>query len=424
MKETSRNNTDSVAARKDRLFVVYYVFLSIVTVLMTRPHTEVGNIYRILYTLAFFIPTFIRSKWLPFAITVSFCVSMCSFSPLLPSKTYLLVAVAFAVILLKRQPLSKDVSPINVFFICYIFLIDLFYFDFQELVTYNILLMLCCSNCIKDMDDVKRLALAFVFISVILSALFLLNFETFLFKYSKEDDISRSGWINPNIFGGHLVTGFISAFWLLRGNTSKKMLSIALLICMGLTLIVLIMNASRGSIIAAVFPVVIMILFSRIKASYKFLAIIIGIIFIIFSFANGYYELLMYRMTDDTVSTGGLRTTIWRDKIDAFSQKGIVPLLFGVGQTKCELLAHNVKTHNDFLTALISYGVVGFFMFVIIFFRPLFTSKFFKSVEPSAFYSLLIIECTVLEPLFRGYFIFFMYFLFILKYLKFYSSGR
>lgn len=32
MKETSRNNTDSVAARKDRFFVVYYVFLSIVTV--------------------------------------------------------------------------------------------------------------------------------------------------------------------------------------------------------------------------------------------------------------------------------------------------------------------------------------------------------------------------------------------------------
>ena len=417
MKATSTIN--SLFSREDSKIVVYYVFLSIITVLLTRPDAGVGEFTRVLYSAAIFIPPLIKSKWLPFSVTVFLCVSMCSFSPLLPSKTFLIVIAALFVSIFHKKLSVYGIKAYIWLLLFYILIIDLFFFDFQEWIVYSLLLLVCFNGCIKDESDVKILALSFVFISVILSALFLLNFETFLVQYSKEDDISRSGWINPNVFGGHLVIGVIAAFWLLRNLKDNKISFLLLVASMVLTLLTLIMNASRGAIIAVVLPLVIMTLFSKMKRGYKIATLFAGLLFVVFSFTNGYYDLLMFRLSDDTLKTGGLRTTIWLQKFNEFNQEGVFDFVFGVGQSGCKSLAQNGRTHNDFLTALFAYGIIGLALFVVTLFKPLFLRKNYRRVEIVAFYSVLFIECFALEPFFRGYFIYYVFFLFILKYLRF-----
>ncbi len=421
MKEDS--SISSFISREDRPFVIYYVALSVLTVLLTRPNSVIGELYRIIYSAAIFIPPLLKNKWLPFSLNVFVCVSMCSFSPLLPSKTFIIVIVAVFVSIFQQSLTAKGVRPIIWLFLFFMLIIDLFYGDIQIQVWYSILIVLICFGCINNEDDIKLFALSFVFVSVILSSLFLLNFEAFLEQYAKAaDDVSRSGWINPNVFGGHLSLGAVTAYWLLRSQINNRFWLLSLLISMGVVLVVLFLNASRGALIATVLPIVISILFSKMRTGYKIVSLIIGITFVVYSFNSGYFELLIFRFSDDTIRTGGSRFSIWAQKLNAFTQEGFLPTLFGVGQTNCESLGNFGRTHNDFVTALLSYGLAGLLFFVIFLFTPLFRTArhHLANIDLLAFYTVLLVECCVLEPFFRGYLVYYMFFLFIHKFNKVY----
>lgn len=414
----------SLLSRDDVPFLLYYVALSILTVLLTRPDRELGEYYRILYSIAIFIPPIVKGKWLPFSLNVFVSVSICSFSPLLPSKTFLLVIAAFLIAMLSRKFDLSKVKSVEWLLLFHIFIIGLIYYDFNALMVDSILMMLICIGCIDNNDDVKLLALSFVFVSIVLSVLFLLNFDNFLATYAKDEALDRSGWINPNMFGGHLSLGVVAAYWLLHNKFADKIWNIILLVCIGTALFVLIMNASRGALLASVIPIAVMVLFSKIKVRYKLLTLAIGFFLVSFAFNNGIFDLLLYRLSDETAKTGGDRFIIWSDKFEAFFQENIVSLIFGVGQTNCELLGAKGSTHNDFVTALFSYGIIGFILFIIVLLKPLFASLRKFSAELTAFYIVMLVECFVLEPFFRGYFLYYMFFLFIIKYNRYYTLQR
>ena len=414
----------SLLSREDHPYIIYYVALSLITVLLTHPDSKVGEFYRILYSFAIFIPPILKGKWLPFSLNVFVSVSICSFSPLLPSKTILIVIAALAVGLLSKRIVLSGVKSIIWIFLIYIFLIALLYSDIQELMAYSVLMTLICIGSIGNKDEVSLFALSFVFVAIILSLMFLLNFETFLVQYAKEEALDRSGWINPNMFGGHLSLGIVAAYWLFRSKTANKIWTIILLLSVGVSLLVLIMNASRGALMASVLPIGIMVLFSKMKVGYKIVSLGLGALLVLYAFNNGFFDLLIYRLQDETVRTGGDRFTIWLEKLDAFNQNGILSVVFGVGQTNCELLGATGSTHNDFVTALLSYGIVGFVLFAIVIFNPLFSTFHHFSIETIAFFTVMLVESLVLEPFFRGYLIYYMFFLFILKYNKHYVLQR
>ena len=124
----------------------------------------------------------------------------------------------------------------------------------------------------------------------------------------------------------------------------------------------------------------------------------------------------MVRMQDDTVDTGGDRTTIWQAKLLEFSELDVATQFVGIGRRACVALAGFMSTHNDFLTAMIGYGYFGLVLFSLLIVYPLIKApkRSKKAIFILSIY--MVIECSVLEPIFRGYLFFLMFYMFTLKY--------
>ena len=94
----------------------------------------------------------------------------------------------------------------------------------------------------------------------------------------------------------------------------------------------------------------------------------------------------------------------------------IFDLLFGIGETASANIGRYVSTHNDLVTAMIAYGIIGLLMFLyFIFIYPIVKAKNNK-LFVFILLIYMIIECCVLEPFFRGYIVFIMFYFFIIKF--------
>ena len=97
--------------------------------------------------------------------------------------------------------------------------------------------------------------------------------------------------------------------------------------------------------------------------------------------------------------------------------KNIFELLFGIGKTATNELGGFVSTHNDIVTSIIGFGIVGFLLFI--YYMVLYPIKI-ASKNVRLFIILLttytFVEYMVLEPVFRATPFFMMFYFFILRY--------
>ena len=400
---------------KQKILIIYYLVLCVIMFLIMKPDQEISNIYRMGFLFLVISPTIVFPNYLPAALTLFLSVSITSFSQVLPTTEwyYLLLLPIFIFWGYRKKSLSfTRGSSIYLYYL----VVSMLCFD----VTNGILMCLVAvllGYLIKTEDDVKFMFYAFMLVSLILSLQYILNFEYFAMGYRSDQGLERATWSNPNIYGLTIgCGGVLSGAYLmkhLRIERSFLAMLISILTIISVT-IALIINASRGGLLF-------FSLSSNLNMIYKTLIVLICICGIYYLYSMGVLDVLLYRMADDTASTGGGRTTIWVNKFNAFTQNSnILQLLYGIGMTECISLAVPLSTHNDLVTSLIAFGFFGLLLFTIVISAPLRIGLKKDTILALGLSSFIFLESSLAEPFFRGNFLFIMFYLFVLKYFSIY----
>lgn len=417
MNSISQNSTLNVP----KWIIIYYILCTLLTIFMMKPNVEYSSIIRFGYMILIYAPLFKYKTLVPFVINGFYWISFCSFTGLLPFSiiyTVLTVAVLYMISVNNKK---KTVPSIYLIFAAYFFFISLLHWDFEEtgVLWGGILIVFMLSGFLNDEDSLNLFSYSFVLISLVLSTVFLLNYQEFMNSYIRGVvAMERSGWMNPNMLGASIGCGLVFALSnFLKVIKSSKLLSLVLLIVIGISFVSLVLLASRGALLSALGACLFIIFLQRsIPLKYKLLAVLFLLGIVYYSYISGYFELLEFRtQTEGSTESGGNRIPIWTSKFNAFGNLDSFSTLFGIGQLDTiSLGSHKIRTHNDFVTALIAYGYVGLFLFGILLARLIARSVKFKVfAQTLPFFTLLLIESNVLEPIFRGYLLFLMLFLYI-----------
>lgn len=398
----------------------YYFALAIVMIALAgRGNSLLPNALRIVFMILTMIPVLFHREYLSWVITMFLGVSLVSFSPIFPTDQlyYFPLFVALSLFTIKKKPdVSVSWDRRNVLTIFALFCgLGMLHLEIPHYVAPTILSILLMLS-INEEYDVLYLLESIVYASLILSVMFLLYRNQFAVDYGgSKINIQRTGWINPNVYGLFVAGGSVlSTGALLKQIPYRKTVLTDILFYAASILggAVLCLNASRGALLSWVVCVALFVLTAKLKIKYKIVFSFILILVAYWMYIRGSLGLLIYRMQEDTLETGGGRIDIWQMKFDAFSTDcSPFEWFLGVGKSGCDNLVGIVSTHNDVLTALIAFGIVGFICYVVFLFYPIKTAQYHNKKAIGILTLFLIIESFTQEPVFRGELCFFIFYL-------------
>lgn len=406
--------------RDQRSFVFYMILLSLQFV-VSFIGVEISLFFRLVVLVLLFLSLVRNPQWLPFVLTVFWGTSLLSPLPFLPTDKFYIFVFTIGIWIFNFGNCNRRIKQLFLVLVLY-FLIIAFItieptLDFTSPLFLLIPIALAVATFVNDEDDILRLVLALMLMSLFLATLFLLKRDDFAQAY-KTIGLDRSGWTNANQFGGGIAVGlvcavayFLKAFQLNRNFVFSFIAITTILV----TIPTSILNASRGSLLAVLSASIFLLLFSKVKILYKILVTILVVGFAVYLYSSGIFELLEARIGEENLETGGGRLTIWKAKFDAFKDCGALSWVFGIGQPRLRYLGVFYSSHNDFVTAIIGYGFIGLVLFLSFLFSPFIMAKSCKR-EVSILTIFLLIEGMVLEPIFRGLLPFYMYYIILYKY--------
>ena len=399
--------------------ILYYFLLIGMIFIVLRPNESIPFFIRNVLMIMALLPALFSSRHLPFFMTCLVSISMYAFSPIFPTMPvfYLAIILPFSFYGLWNTP---NLKAFGIFFLFLI--LDIGFDDFPDHILWWLIAILL-ADFVKDKNDIYNLMMAFILTSFVLSLLFLMYKNYFVVNYAlgRGENYERSFWVNANIFGAVISAGCVMAIGYLTQiiQAPRRRLPIAIsIMTIILSVPVLVINASRGALVAFVIPSIIMLLKSKIKFSIKvaFVGTMVFFLCVMF-FSSNIFDLLLVRMQEDSFASGGGRSIIWKYKLSAFLNSfDVFSYLFGIGHRECIRLVWNISTHNDFVTAFIAYGLVGLILVSLIMLYPLFKVPKKSKIVVLCLTTYMVIECFALEPVFRGYLFFLMFYIFTLKY--------
>jgi len=390
-------------------FAIYYIVMLAVLLSWTNPTSPPSAMSRILFLVALMVPLLANKRYyiyIPAVIiffhTVSYYGSAFSYMP--TDISYIAIFPLIALISIK----NKTMPPaIWIVFFLYISFVNLLCGgNFSNSSKLFLILILLYSILFLDKNYTYTiLSWCFILSSIILAILFIINRDKFSYAYG--GDLERSMWMDPNYWGIAVGVGTVISFVEYTFNEkAPKLFKILLLITMGLTITVLILNASRGALLAVSVSCLYIILTNK-SSSFKtkvFILLLITI-FIFYLFSQGYFELLEYRMENRDLLEGNGRTEIWTRKINAYLMLHPVKQIFGIGNVAGMNLGFSYLRgfHNDFIGILVCYGIVGLIMYISIL-LDLYICSSNKKVAMAILLYIMVTGFTV-EPISGGHLI-------------------
>lgn len=406
---------------KDRFTFLIYVVMISIQFAMSFTGIELSLYFRLAVLIILFLTLVSNPKWMPFVLTLFWGTSLISPLPMLPTETYFIFIFTIAIGAIHLNYFKNRIRAKIIIMVAYFLLIALITVDQTIDYTTPLFLIipvaLVVSVFVNDEDDLLRLLLGLMLMSLFLATLFLLRRDDFSEAY-KSLGVERSSWTNSNMFGGCIAVGMVCAVGYILDSfqlNKNRTLSLVAIATVFVSIPALILNASRGALLAALATCLFLLLFSRVKLTYRIIVTIVTVGFTIYLYNSGIFELLEARIGEQDFETGGNRLPIWTAKFQAFNEYGIVSWIFGVGQPRLRYLGVFYSTHNDFITALIGYGAVGLVLFLLFLFSPFKMAKNNK-ITILCLTVLLLVEGIVLEPIFRGLLPFYMYYIMLYKY--------
>lgn len=408
------------------LYLYYGVLLVLMFFFSMRYREAAPFMIRAGMTIAAFLPFVFNRQSIILALSCVWMINLYSFCTVMLDAQYLYLAMALLYLFSEPKGFSNCKKLCCIW--AYFALISLIYFDNQQFLTMTIVGMAVFSG-VNDESDLKLLDNSLVMVALYFSILFLFNREAFTIVYNEDLGLERSGWMNANVFGSFVSLGSVIAVGHLTRHINiqttplERWLYIA---TAALGLMVLLVNASRGALLTFVISTALFVFLSGAGKSYKIL-FVVAMAFLAFILYNqGYFELILYRMELDSNATVGNRSQIWKSKLEAFSQFNVFETVFGISRNGCFSIRSGgvmMSTHNDFITALVGYGLVGLLLYVILYVKTFFKADRTKRLSVLVLLLAMAMEAAVAEPIFRGHFMSIVFFVFIYKFATI-PSGR
>lgn len=410
---------------------LYYFALLLILSSWTDTKTSPNFLFKVVYFLCLLLPALCkRPDFVPMLVVSFASIGLYGYAySFMP--TYLPVYLGglflFYLVYSKGKIHTYKTPSLLVVFGIFTIIMDLVTALSIENISFSIFIIILLCKFIDnsvDRSTVSKFSFAFSLMTLVLSLYFILLRDQFTQDYyAQGSGLERTGWMDPNYFGMVLGMGTVasiiqmSSFRLL--GFGEKIFYLATVV---LSVPTLVLNASRGAILAVAVSFAFVIIFSKVKPIYKIIVILITVLFLYYLYDNSYFDLLEYRIDHDS-GTGSGRTTIWHKKMEAFWNGEPYTWLVGYGNVGGKELAfanHAFGSHNDYIAILCAYGLIGLTMFIGLLLYPILNlSK--NSTNKAIVLSVsvyIIMMCTTLEPYTAGrfpYFCFYLYSLLIMS---------
>ena len=406
--------------KENKNLYFYYGFLFVVNlVLGLRYHGEAPTIMRLAFLVMVVAPALKSYRILPFVIPLFLISSTAGYiEGLMPSQLYWYAVISVVVVFLARNnhvklgryPISLLLLFLYITFVNYICGMTI------EHISYSLIIVLAFCLLMRFGDEwaLSLFSLVFALISLSLSLMFIFADPTNTHSYGYTGLERVMAFSDPNYYGCTLGMGALtSVIELFRQPKGKTLLRSFYFIVAVMSFVILILNASRGGILAFALAVAVIILFSRVNRIGKIITIVVLAGLIAFLYENDYFALLEYRIMNDT-GGGSSRTAIWIYKLNVFfNQSNIFQILFGYGHNGGLAIGGGkfgygagkvLGFHNDFIAFLVDYGVIGlmlFLLFLYFIFRQACGNKILK-VFCFSVLIFLVVHIMTLEPYTAG----------------------
>lgn len=399
--------------RINKYIIIYYAILLLIMVMRTSLSAP-NLIIRLGYLLAFFIPIISKytKLYLPCVITfMTVCTYNYAFGylPYDIGAYFYISLVSWIIAIATNGHKTTYMSTLFFVVLFYVAVINIIYggslsHTFCGMATVGLGMLITGND-----YHFNRYAMlnSFTIISFILSVIYLYNYETFLMTYNQFDGLERSGWTDPNYLSCVIGSGVItSLILLLRERNSSVFVKIFWAITVVVSFIAQILMASRGGLLSVGIAALILILFTNTNKIYKVVIVLLILLMIYELYTNDYFELLLYRIENDTGGGGSGRVDIWKHKFSSFISDGnVFSWLWGVGYDRAFKMGAGggyMGFHNDYLAILCGYGVIGFLTFLyLLFIRPF---RYLNNNWPIvlSLVTYLALTCFTLEPISSG----------------------
>lgn len=223
---------------------------------------------------------------------------------------------------------------------------------------------------LQDRKSFELSICSYIIVNLLLAIYYYVMFNKFTAAWGAEG-LERSGWSDPNYFAIHLGIGFMMSMSCLFGfvKTVYIRLSKFLLIISAFSIFfAIMMTGSRAGLISTIIISSLLIFFSKNKAKYKLLPVLIFPIILYIVFTSQFAQLILYRLfEEESFSTAGDRVGIWETVFLHFDTQNFGYILFGGGWFHRTVLTNGADTHNELLAVLCDYGIIGVVTSIILY---------------------------------------------------------
>lgn len=411
---------------KGRYIICYYAVLMLVMMSWTDYNSFPSMILRIVFLIAVMVPGFFdKDCVLPAAITCFWGVAVNGYAySYMPTQVYLYVGLLLVSMVIINRYDKKSMMfrgyllPVCLFL--FVTLRNLIQTTSIEEITWGLLIFILFPYFIPDKgnDNEKKMSWAFMVMTIVLSFYSLTTQE--LFAAGAAGAIAeRSAWTDPNylsmIVGMGAVIGFRN---ILRIRNIDRFTAVLSLISFFMAVPAMLLLVSRGGLLCLCGGIAVLILFSKIKTSYKIGMIAFIVIFVIILYTNDFFTMLEERLNGEANASNNERVWILLNRLTAFSKGSPFYWLVGYGlQDGLKLgLPFPMGSHNDYVAFLAEYGVIGLVMFLGMLSLPFYNMKYGTKVlgEVCAYTFYLLLASLTLEPFAFGRWVYYVFLLFII----------
>lgn len=406
----------------------YYFFLLVVLCTWFSSTAPPPMPLRILFLAALVVPAFYKFTNI-FVPVISCFTALATYGfslSYMPTEKsiYLFIVVVLLLFNVHRLRYFQR-PPILLVFLCvYVFIIDLFTSGRVEEVFFCLLIIIL-SFYFVSLNGLERniYIIAFIVVTLILSLYF------FTYGQSSAVEVTETGrryWRDPNYMGNVCGMGVVLAYIFIVNRLASSMLLKRLcFITVGVGMLMLVMNASRGAFLSMAVVIVVATLFSKVNLKTKISMVVFIVSAVLIMYSLGAFDVLNERIQNEDDGTGNGRTIIWEAKMLGYLNLSLFEKIFGIGYKGGFDLAMpgGYGFHNDYLAFLVDYGLIGLILFVSLLFYPIKLAWYdsSKRVNVVSLILFLIICCFTLEPFTIGYLTYWFFYMFIILYARWHN---
>ena len=396
-----------------KAYIMYYGLLFLILISWHNPFSTPPEFWRILYLLALLCPiTLKQPKLFALIIPTFYAISNYScFISYMPNQIFIYLVFPIIAFFLYRRKGDNGKNSF-VFFVLFLITTIVNFVNSQALESISsccLLAFLWFKFVPNNINSYAHsFSYAFAVMSLTLSVFFVVGGSAFQMDFGA-GGFERTEWMDPNYFGCIVGIGILASMIEIAYNRKLSLSErIIFALIIGISLYVLILNGSRGALLATGMSLILLLIGNGQKISKKLLIICGFSIFIYLLYMSGTFDFLLYRIELDSGNGGSGRTIIWHTKMMAFSNNlSVFEQLFGIGYRKGMLLGFGFPRgfHNDYIAILVEYGVIGLLVFVGLLLSPL--RKSCNKVIVLSIIVYIAMASSTLEPISGGMIVYF-----------------